>query len=321
MKLLHFFRILIISSLFASAPVYCQVRIPEKPFFNSRFVEIDSMKIHMRVWNDSLLHPRGKVLMVHGFLGSSFSWRENIDTLIKEKYRIVAVDLPGFGYSERNVKFNQSHSRKAELLIRLIDLLDGNDTTKWNIMGHSMGGGTVEAMALIKPERIQSVIIVDGMVFTKNGNVNSTFVVLSRNKQYNRVFSSMIENKVFTPGIIRWAFKRMYGYTPDSIVVAGYLDPLMIDGTAECVLNVWSNSKEVINLNVHNFEKMPILVVWGEKDKTIHLNRGKRFVRNVVKADLKVIPDAYHDPMETHPGIFNRYMVECLNRNNEMVKW
>ena len=254
--------------------------------------------------------------MVHGFIGSSFSWRENIDTLVKEKYKVVAVDLPGFGYSERDVKFNQSHSRKAGLLLRLIGLLDGNDTTKWNVMGHSMGGGTVEAMALIKPERIKSVIIVDGMVFTKNGNVNSTFVVLSRNKQYNKVFSSMIESKIFTPGIIRWAFKRMYGYTPDSNIVKGYLDPLLIDGTAPCVLNVWANSKEVLHLDIHNFEKMPILVVWGEDDKTIRLRRGKRFIKNVSHATLKVIPDAHHDPMETHPGIFNRYLVEFLNKNN-----
>jgi pimeloyl-ACP methyl ester carboxylesterase len=291
-------------------------QIPDKPFDNSRIFMIDSIRIHCRIWNEQLVHPRGKVLLVHGFVGSTFSWRENIDTLVKSGYYVVAVDLPGFGYSDRNPSVNQSQSNKARILLSLLSVLDQSDTSKWNIAGHSMGGGAVEAMTLMGPERVKTLTIVDGMVFQTNGNMQGAFITLSRNKQYNRAFSSIVKKNVFTYSMIERLFKKNFGFIPDSSVVEGYLKPLLIDGTAECVISVWSNSKEILELNVDRLEKIPVLVIWGKKDGTIHLKRGKRFVKNVPLAELKIIPDARHDPMETHPGIFNAYLIEFMNRNN-----
>jgi pimeloyl-ACP methyl ester carboxylesterase len=168
----------------------------------------------------------------------------------------------------------------------------------------------------MKPGRIRTLTIVDGMVFIKNENMQGAFVTLSKNKQYNKIFSSMVEQNLFNWNIISRVLKKNYGYIPDSSVVEGYLQPLLIEGTAECVISVWSNSKEIVELKASGFDKIPILVIWGEKDRTIYLSRGKRFVKNVPKAELKIIPDAYHDPMETHPGIFNSYLVEFLNWHN-----
>ena len=108
-------------SILLSVYIYLSIsnvsaQIPAKPFDNSRFFSIDSIRIHCRIWNENLVHPRGKVLLVHGFVGSTFSWRENIDTLVKSGYYVVAVDLPGFGYSDRSLKVNQSQSNKARIV-------------------------------------------------------------------------------------------------------------------------------------------------------------------------------------------------------------
>ena len=131
-------------------------------------------------------------------MGSTFSWRENFDTLVKYRYKIIAVDLPGFGYSDRNRKVNQSQSNRSRLLWDLLAELDQGDTLKWNLVGHSMGGGTVEAMALMQPERTKTLTIVDGMVFLKKRKYAGAFVTWSRNKQYNKVVSALVEKDVFT---------------------------------------------------------------------------------------------------------------------------
>ena len=288
-----------------------------KPFDNSRYFTVDSLIVHCRVWNDTMVHPRGKVLLVHGFIGSSFSWRENVDTLIKSGYYVVCVDMPGFGYSDRNPEFNQSQGNRATFLLKLIDMID--PMVQWNLVGHSMGGGTVEAMALMRPDRIRSLTIVDGMVFLKSESMKGAFVTLSRNKQYKRAFSSVVKKNMFTYGMIERLSKKNIGYKPDSAFVLGYLEPLLLPGTAECVINVWANAKESEVLKAVGFSKFPILVVWGEKDKTIYLSKGKRFVKHVPSAELKIIPGAYHDPMETHPGIFNDYLVGFLNTTNELM--
>jgi 2-hydroxy-6-oxonona-2,4-dienedioate hydrolase len=288
-----------------------------KPFTNSHFITVDSVNFHYRIWNDTIKNPKGKVVFIHGFMGSTFSWRENYDTLEKSNYKIIAVDLPGFGYSDRSLKVNQSQSNRARLLWDLLAELDQGDTVKWNLVGHSMGGGTAEAMALLRSERTKSLTIVDGMVFLKNENVQGAFVTASKNKQYNKVVSVLVEKNVLTYSRVESLFKTNYGYTPDSTIVMGYLTPLLIDGTAESVLSVFSNSKEIINLDIGELEKLPVLVIWGEEDRTIKLKRGKRFVKKVPSAELKIIPGSRHDPMETNPKEFNGHLIMFLNMNNK----
>jgi pimeloyl-ACP methyl ester carboxylesterase len=91
----------------------------------------------------------------------------------------------------------------------------------------------------------------------------------------------------------------------------------MIEGSAESVISVFSNSKEIINLDLQNLEKLPVLVIWGKKDKTIYLSKGKNFVKNVPSAELKIIPGSRHDPMETDPEEFNRHLIIFLDKNNK----
>ena len=287
-----------------------------KPFLNSHFIVVDSITFHYRTWNDTVTHPRGKVLLVHGFMGSTFSWRENFDTLAGSDYKVVAVDLPGFGYSDRSLKINQSQSNRARLLWELLETLDRDDTAGWNLVGHSMRGGTVEAMALINPERTRSLTIVDGMVFLKNEDIQGAFVTVSRNKQYNKVISSLVEKNVFTYKMIERLLRKNFGFVPDSAIVMGYLTPLMIEGSAESVLSVFSNSKEIVELDIKQLDKVPVLVIWGFKDRTIYLKKGRRFARNVPTAKLKIITRARHDPMETDPEEFNEYLITFLNKKN-----
>jgi len=288
-----------------------------KPFSNSHFITVDSVNFHYRIWNDTLEKHRGKVVLIHGFMGSTFSWRENFDTLAKSNYKVIAVDLPGFGYSDRSLKVNQSQSNRARLLWDLLTELDQGDTVKWNLIGHSMGGGTAEAMALLRSERTKSLTIVDGMVFHKNENVQGAFVTASKNRQYNKIVSALVEKNVLTYNRVESLFKKNYGYIPDSTIVMGYLTPLLIEGSAESILSVFSNSREIINLDIRKLEKIQVLVIWGEKDRTIYPKRGKRFVKNVPSAELKIIPGSRHDPMETNPKEFNGYMIMFLNKNNK----
>lgn len=308
-------------SVIASFPGSVHHRLcPEsgsKPYLNSHFTRVDSVEFHYRIWKDSLAAPKGKVVLIHGFMGSTFSWRENTDTLVKAGYKVIAVDLPGFGYSDRNPAINQSQSNRARLLWELLKVIDGGDTTRWNIVGHSMGGGTAEAMAVMHPERTSTLIIVDGMVFLKNENIQGAFVTLARNKQYNKAFSALVEKKVFTYGMIERLFKKNFGYQPDSSTVLGYLTPLLIEGSAESVLSVFSNAKEIMDLDVKELEKIPVFVIWGKNDKTIYLSKGKRFVKNVPSARLGIIDNCRHDPMETDPAGFNEYFIGFLNIHNK----
>ncbi|MEI6434614.1 MAG: alpha/beta hydrolase [Bacteroidota bacterium] len=286
----------------------------QKPYSNSHFLTIDSLELHFRTWNENISPARGKVLFIHGFIGSTYCWRMNVDALSAAGYKVVAVDLPSFGYSVRSLTFNQSQSSRGKLLWHLLDSLDGGDTTRWNICGHSMGGGTAEAMALLHPEKTKTLTIVDGMIFIHNSNHEAQFTILARQKHYKKIMLSYMKKRLITYKSVRNAIKKNYRYMPDSTVVMNYLTPLLREGTAGSILNVWANAKEITELYADGLKNIPVLVVWGKHDRTIYLRTGKRLVKHVPHAQLVVIHAAGHDPMETHPDIFNSLLVGFLNR-------
>jgi len=290
--------------------------IPAKPYTNSFFATVDSIRIHYRVWNGEMQHPKGKVLLIHGFCGSTFCWRNNFDALAAAGYLVVAVDLPGFGYSGRSSTLNQSQSNRARMIWEMIEQIDPDEHSAWNIVGHSMGGGTAEAVALTRPERTKSLVIVDGMIFIKNNNINVTVVGLVNHPVYKQMLLDYTQNSYLSYNKLRRTLKSTYGFLPDTLTTNGYWEPLQIDGTAETVVNLIANSNEIRELDAKGLANMPVLVIWGKKDRTIGLSTGKKLQRTVPSVELKIIHDARHMPMETHAEEFNRLVLEFLGRNN-----
>lgn len=314
---LLFFLLAVPCSLSAAWP---QRDIPAKPYANSFFVTVDSIRIHYRVWNGEMKHPKGKVLLIHGFCGSTFCWRNNFDALANAGYLVVAVDLPGFGYSGRSDSLNQSQSNRARMIWEMIEKIDPDEHSSWNIIGHSMGGGAAEAVALTRPERTKSLVIVDGMIFIKNNNINMTVVGLVNHPVYKQMLLDYTQHSYLTYNKLRKTLKSTYGFLPDTVTTNGYWEPLQIDGTAETVVNLIANSNEIRQLDAKELSKLPVLVIWGKKDRTIGLSTGKKLKRAVPSVELEVIPGARHMPMETNAEEFNRMVLEFLGRINPVTK-
>ncbi len=318
-KILFFSFLLGVSLISGFSETYGQetmARSPDKPFENSHFLKIDSATFHYRIYNEGIKIPKGKVLLVHGFCGSTFCWRNNIDTLVNAGYLVVAIDLPGFGYSDRNLHVNQSNSGRAHLIWALLAKIDQDDKRKWNIVGHSMGGGAVEAMALMNPDRVQTVTLVDGMVFIRNQNMEGTFITMSKIKGYNQILVTLAKQNIISYNSMERMMRKVYGRPLDSAEMKGYIDPLQINGSAASVINIYANAHEIRHLHADGLLDLPVLVIWGKKDRTIHLSTGKKLKRNVPTIDLKIIPDAYHSPMETHSRQFNELLLNFLNAHN-----
>lgn len=289
---------------------------PSKPYENSHFVMVDSCTLHYRIWNENLARPIGKVVLVHGFTGSTFCWRKNIEPLVNAGFRVVAVDLPSFGYSERNPNLNQSNSNRAHLLWLLLKELDGPDTSPWNVVGHSMGGGIAEAMGILEPGRTRTLTIAAGMIFIKSNNLTNTISAIGNNRIVKNILVELAEKNVVTYNTMRKLLKSAYGRDPDSTEVMGYLTPLLIDGTVEAGFGIWTHSREMIKMEVETLRNTPVLILWGTKDKWIGKAKGKRLQQAVPHSEMKIIPGAGHILMETHPDEFNALFVPWLIKHN-----
>ncbi|MFH1160232.1 MAG: alpha/beta hydrolase [bacterium] len=283
------------------------------PFPNSRFDTVEGIQVHYRIWNEQVDRPKGKILFVHGFAGSTFCFRNLYDTLAMLGYKIVAVDLPGAGYSSRVMEFNQSHSNRARFLWKFLNGFEPADTSGWILVGHSMGGGTAEAMAIISPERTRKLIIVAGTVFKKDNNMTGTVGFMFKQKKVKKMMIRYADRKLITYKKFNRLLKSVYSRKPDSTEVLGYLKPLELEGSSEAVINVFVNNKEIRDLDVRTLTGVPVLAIWGTKDNWVSLNTTRLTLAAFPDLKLVKIKGAGHSPMETHPEQFIPPFLEFIS--------
>ncbi|MFW5757703.1 MAG: alpha/beta fold hydrolase, partial [Bacteroidota bacterium] len=104
----------------------------DKYFNNSNFAKTDNVSLHYRLWTTDEAGPKGKILLIHGFGGSTFSWEKIAPVLSNNGYFVVAVDVPPFGFSQKRSNLNGSIGARAELVNDFIKYLDAE--TNWHLV-------------------------------------------------------------------------------------------------------------------------------------------------------------------------------------------
>jgi pimeloyl-ACP methyl ester carboxylesterase len=280
------------------------------PFANSQFVSIEGTLVHYRVFLPPTDSIKGNIVMIHGFCGSTFSWRNNADTLAANGYRTVCVDMPGFGYSSRQLNINHAPSQNARIIWAVLDSIS---TTGWHIAGHSMGAAVAADMARLHPEKTKSVWFIDGLNSTEQPENNKTFtsriLTAAPVKQWAEVLGRAY---FFNHNKIARLLESAYEQQPDSMTVEGYLKPLLYANTASCILDIASSAEADIPTKTEQL-KMPVQIIWGTNDHWLPVKNFGKAIERLKNANLFMVNGAGHCPMETHSHIVNQYILNRLN--------
>lgn len=94
------------------------------------------------------------LLLIHSIGQSIYTWRD-LMPLLAQHYRVIAVDLPGFGHSDRPASLNYSMDEMASCIFLIMDVLNLPTT---HIMGVTVGGLYVLQAVSMRPDRFQKVI-------------------------------------------------------------------------------------------------------------------------------------------------------------------
>jgi len=281
----------------------------DKPFENSHFVTIDGLQIHYRDWNSSE-NSIGHILLIHGFSGSTFSWRNNVDTLIQLGYHIVAIDVPPFGYSSKAKRVNHSMTANAALFWKLTDSLSH---AKWVLVGHSMGASIAGAMAALRDDRTEKLIMVDGYFTGTKKSKKSIFKGMFISSVPMKGMTNLIASKYyFNYPKFKELLSSAYSQEADSIAVEGYLKPFKIKGTTSAILDL-AKAYEVTTLSFSDV-KTPSMLIWGTNDKWIPIANAEKFMAKHPHVKYAIIKGAGHCSMETHSQEFNRLFTEFMNK-------
>ncbi len=281
------------------------------PYKNSNFITIDDVLLHYRHWEPLTDSIKGNLFFVHGFGGSTFSWEKVSDTLASIGYYVVAIDVPPFGYSDKSPELNQSISAKADLLNQFLEqVYPGN---LWHLAGHSMGGGVVQAMALLNPDKFKSVAFVNAALFSQISKGESLVEGNYLRTLFASIAEDFINNWVISEAMIERQLSSAYGSAPTKEEIEEYIEPLKLPGTATAIISASHYSFEIYDLNAADIS-IPWIAIWGENDSWVPFKSQKNILSKMnPEVNIAIIDDCGHNPMETHSEEFLKIWLDFLN--------
>src|SRR5687767_8139688 len=128
-----------------------------------RLLSVDGIRVfvHHQGHAAARVGPRRPpLLLVHGFMVSHFEWRHIIPALVAAGHEVIAIDLPGFGESDRPPVAEYGYDAPAWLRT-ITGVLDALDVERATFVGHSMGGAMSLYTAANRPERVDRMVLID----------------------------------------------------------------------------------------------------------------------------------------------------------------
>jgi pimeloyl-ACP methyl ester carboxylesterase len=245
---------------------------------DSRFATIDGVKLH---YKDQGQGP--VVLLIHGSVGDTIDWDGWIDVL-SPNYRVVRIDLPGFGLSGEIPNGNYSIDRDLSLIDGLMDTLGAE---KFAIVGVSYGGPVAFRYAATRTERISALIIMNsaGIEMGKQPIDKKT----GKGQFYANISSDAPVSQSFIEAGLAHAFADPSRIPPG--MVRRKLDMMnVIDRGVEgdtMVKQYVRGDPDRVLAHV----RAPTLVLWGGAERSLSLSTADLFVNALLHAKkvVKVI--------------------------------
>jgi pimeloyl-ACP methyl ester carboxylesterase len=227
------------------------------------------------------------VILIHGLGGSSDWWRHNVATLARE-FRVIALDLIGFGRNRFFLRRSRLPLRFSEVASLLARWIESSIREPVHLVGNSMGGQVAIHVAASRPDLVRSLTLVNssGIPFEIAPGQHLANLVVPRGAMS---FATVLARDVFRAG-------------PTAIAVA--FSRLLRDDARPLLQKLG----------------MPVLLLWGERDPLVPLVYAKQMHAMIPNSRLQVIPRAGHIPMWENPGAFNEALWRSWNQWTREVR-
>ena len=242
------------------------------------------------------------VLLLHGFPTSSFQYRELIPRLA-DKYRVIAPDLPGFGFTEvpAERKYVYTFDKLAKTIEAFVEALG---LKKYALYVFDYGAPTGFRLAMAHPERVTAIVSQNGNAYEEG--LGDAWAPIRRYWS-----APTLENRnAIRPGLTPEGMKHEYSVgiaNPEKIAPEGYtLDGALLQrpGNVDIQLDLFLDYANNVKLypafqEYFRTSKPPLLAIWGEHDLYFIPAGAKAFKRDLPEATVQFL-DTGHFALETN---------------------
>jgi pimeloyl-ACP methyl ester carboxylesterase len=254
------------------------------------------------------------LVMLHGLLGYSFSWRFNYDAL-GQAATVYAPDALGAGFSDRDASLDCGLKGVAQRALEFMDALGLRDA---DLLGTSHGGAVAVFAAALDQEqggkRIRRLLLVDAVnPWSARGRLLVPFLAGPIGRLLPWAARTFAWTHSYWLGR-QYADKRRI--TPGTL--DGYTRPLAVGGTLEHarrILRCWMPDMKRYEEMLAKIRHLPVLLLWGGDDRAVYPGSARDVHRRLENAELVVLEGIGHLPYEEAPADFNRVVLEFLRKH------
>lgn len=282
--------LLLFSLVFAAMAKGTEMPVLEVPSSNQEII-VDDVKLNVVV--------RGfgsPIVLLHGFGASVDTWR-NLKTSDFSGFQLIAVDLKGFGQSDKPFDGKYEMKDQAALILALMRKMNLKGVV---LIGHSFGGGvaliaSVDALEQ-SPDLISKLVLIDPACYPQE---LPDFIRVLRIPFIGRVSLAILPKHFLVKQILNRVFFDRTKITTE--IINAYSSPLYSDGAeAALVATARSIIPNDVSRVVESFRrlKLPTYIFWGEEDGIIKKSSVEGLAATISGSHLTTIPSCGHAPQE-----------------------
>jgi pimeloyl-ACP methyl ester carboxylesterase len=270
---------------------------------NSCFVEVDGLRVHYQEFGEE---NKPVMLLIHGYSASNFTWKTAAPLLAEEGFRVIAVDMIGFGFSAKPGWFDYTISSQARIIERFMDRLGIGSAL---VVGSSYGGAVAAMLTLDYPERVEKLVLVDAV--SNDEALQNPLVHLVRVPLLGELIGAfLVDSKAFVRHRMKTSLASSNYHLVTKDRINGIHRPLhAADGHNSMLISIRNWQAQRIEHDAHLITQ-PTLLIWGDQDIVIPPHNGRTLHRLIPDSRLIMFKDCGHVPQEEYPEDFVKVVTE-----------
>ncbi len=255
---------------------------------NHSYIKLSGINLYC----EHLINDKPPILLIHGFVSSMYTFRRIIPLLMKQ-YSIIAVDLPGFGKSEKSTSFIYTLENYATLMLECVKQFG---IPSINIAAHSMGGQIALNMARIAPEKVNRLVLLCSSGYISRAKRPLIY------SSYLPFFEKFVRYYVGRKDV-RAELRNVFfnQHLIDEELVLEFGKPLAEKDFCKALIRLLRHREgDLLPQQLKGID-IPTLLIWGTEDRVVPIGVGHRLVEDLPNASLKTYNQTGHLITEERP--------------------
>ena len=281
----------------------------------SRFVNVDSARLHYQEFGDATKPP---IILIHGYTASVYVWKTTAPMLADAGFHVIALDLIGFGFSDKPSWFDYSIQSQARMVSRFMNRLGIGRAT---VVGSSYGGAVALNLTLDYPEMVEKLVLVDAVC--NDEPKNHPIIKLASLPGVGEAMTPfLIDSKAFLRMRMRGTLAKANHKMITEDRIQSIRRPLSAaDGHYSVLATSRNWHADRLEQDAHLINQQT-LIIWGEEDTVIPIKNGYKLHEEILHSRFVVLKDCGHIPQEEKSEIFVELVSEfCRDKKGRISNW